>query len=489
MIKKHDRQKNEKGRNDPRAQAALPIDPAVKARQFQTLRGMKDVFGEDQHRWFLLEKEARRSAEDYGFQWMETPMLEESALFVKTIGRGTDIVDQEMFSFETQGGEKVSLRPENTAAMVRAYIQHGMWTQPQPVKLWYWGPFFRYDRPQAGRLREFHQLGFEVLGDASPLADALLMIQAVELLGSIGITVDVELNSIGCTTCRPTYIEQLTQYYREHRSSICAECKKRLGKNVLRVLDCKERGCERIKAEAPQSVDALCEACKDHFMRLLEYLDERDVPYMLQPTLVRGLDYYTRTVFEIVVREPEAAAASGAAPASKLALAGGGRYDGLVEFLGGRPTPGLGIAFGIERVIHAVRNAASTVPEPVEKRVFVAQLGEAARRSALKLFGKLRQQGIPVAHSFSKDGLKAQLEVANALKVPYTLIVGQKEVLDHTVLIRDMEGGVQEIVAEDRLISELQRRLSELNGVKAVRVPAPPIEPDEPLDPEDIEVL
>ncbi len=456
------RPQQQKEKQKPPAPDALKEEATVKVKQFQTLRGMKDVFGEDVGRWSWIESEARRSAEDYGFALVETPILEESALFVKTIGRGTDIIEQEMFSFETLGGEKVSLRPENTAGVARAYIQHGMWNLPQPVKLWYWGPFFRYDRPQAGRFRQFHQLGFEVIGDGSPLVDAFLMIQAMELLQTFGLDAEIQLNSIGCSQCRPLYIEQLTAYYREHRMSICAECKKRLGKNVLRVLDCKEHACQPVKREAPQSVDALCEACKDHFMRLLEYLDERDVVYTLEPSLVRGLDYYTKTVFEIVQRHQEQGGPSAGS------LAGGGRYDGLIEFLGGRSTPAFGVAFGLERLVSLMRATAVAVPPAGHRRVFVAQLGDAARRSALKLYGKLRSERIPVAHSFSKDGLKAQLEIANSLKVPYVLIIGQKEVLDHTVLVRDMEGGVQEIVEESQIISEIQRRLKELNGTLSV---------------------
>lgn len=449
-------------RTKPDSPEQIKEDAAAKARQFQTLRGMKDVSADDAVRFLFIENSARAMAADYGFRFIETPILEESALFVKTIGRGTDIVEQEMFSFETQGGERVSLRPENTAAIVRAYIQHGMWSLPQPVKLWYWGPFFRYDRPQAGRFRQFHQLGFEILGDAHPMSDALLLIQCAEFCETLGLSVELKVNSIGCPLCRPGYIENLTRYYREHRSALCIECKKRLQKNVLRVLDCKESGCARIKEDAPQSVDYLCEACKDHFMRLLEYLDERDVSYVLEPTLVRGLDYYTRTVFEIFSVSAE--------EGHSHALGGGGRYDGLVEFLGGRPTAGLGVAFGVERLATALRLSGVAAEKTAEeRRVFVAQLGEAARRKALKLYGLLRKEGIPVAQSFSKDSLKAQLEVANSIHAPLALILGQKEVLDETILLRDMEGGVQEIVPYDRVVSEIKRRLAELVGSAPVK--------------------
>lgn len=428
-----------------------------KVKEFQTLRGMKDILPGEMKYWYFVKEKAENFALNYGYDFIETPILEETALFARAVGGETDIVSKEMFSFVDRGGENVCLRPEATASIARAYIQHGMVNLPQPVKFFYFGPMFRHDRPQAGRLRSFHQFGFEALGDGHPVIDAEIIFLAFNLLEELGLKVNVQINSIGCQRCRESYKTKLVNYYRERRSELCEDCKKRLVKNPLRLLDCKEDGCQPLKEEAPQIVDYLCEECKNHFVRVLEYLDEVDIPYNLNPYLVRGLDYYTKTVFEFFSEEK-----SGALTTKADALGGGGRYDNLIEFLGGRPTPACGVALGVERIILKIKEINVPVPPLRSPDIFLAQLGEQARKKVFGLIENFRKEGFYVAHSLSKEGIKKQLEIANKLGAKYTLILGQKEVLDGTIIIRDMEGGAQEIVDFSKIIQEIKKKL--MNG-------------------------
>jgi histidyl-tRNA synthetase len=346
----------------------------------------------------------------------------------------------------------VVMRPEATASIARAYINHGMVNLPQPVKLYYWGPMFRRERPQSGRQRQFHQFGFEILGDSSPVIDAQIIAIVHNFYQQIGLDgISIQVNSIGCPDCRKTYIQELSTYYKSKKKLLCEDCKKRLVKNPLRLLDCKNPSCQFVKAEAPQIIDWLDEDCKNHFMKVVEYLDELNISYKLNPYLVRGLDYYTRTVFEVWPKEEK--------ESSQSALCGGGRYDGLVELLGGRPTPAVGVAVGVERIITQLRSREIKIPVEAAPDVFLAQIGDQAKVKTLILFEQLRRDGIFVAESFSKDGLKSQLELANRLKVKYALILGQKEVMDGTILVRDMESGVQEIIDFNKTVSEIKKKL------------------------------
>ena len=426
---------------------------------FGLLRGMHDILPKDEKYWKPFFHVAEKLAEHFQFGRIETPIMEEASLFVRSLGRGTDVVDKEMYIFEDRDGTRVALRPENTAAVVRAYIMHGLWIHPQPVKLWYWGPMFRHERPQAGRYRELWQAGFETLGTHDPVADAELILVAYNFYKDIGLPVEVHINSIGTPEEREKYKTELVNYYRAKRSYLCEDCRKRLGKNPLRLLDCKAEQCQPVKEEAPQIIDWLGEESKNHFMKVLEYLDELAVPYTLRHTLVRGLDYYTHTVFEIYPATGEGGAQS--------ALCGGGRYDLLAEELGGRPTPAAGVALGIERAVTALKqyNEQNKKEMPANNlQVFFAQLGDRARSRALKIIDELRGQEIKVAFNFFKNSLKAQLELANSLKVPYALILGQKEVQESTIIIRDMESGVQEIVDQKKLESMLKKKFD--NGAK-----------------------
>ncbi len=436
------------------------------------LRGMKDILPGDQKYWALVRNAADHLAATFGFDRVDTPILEETALFVRGVGKQTDIVEKEMFSFVDQGGESMTLRPELTAPLARAYINHGMWNHPQPIKWYTWGQVFRHERPQAGRYRQFTQAGLDVFGDRHPVIDANLIFAAHTLFKDVGLDAIVLVNSIGDAASREQFKEQLVAYYRSKRSQICENCKKRLQRNPMRVLDCKEEGCVAVKAEAPQIVDFLNEESKNHFIRVLEYLDELEVPYQLQPHLVRGLDYYSHTVFEVVGSDD-------AEKHGQVALAAGGRYDALIETLGGQPTAACGFSWGIERVILRLKEKQVSVPDINQPEVFVAQLGEPARRKTLALFNALRKDGVQVAESFSRDALKQQLEIANRLGVRYTVILGQKEVLDGTALIRDMDSGIQEIVDFKKCAAELKRKLAMPAPPKAAP-PAPPQE-EEPL--------
>ena len=427
----------------------------------ELLRGFRDILPQEQPYWQMLRDAVRGMAEAYSFERIDLPLLEKTDLFLRTVGKQTDIVEKEMYSFDDLSGDHVSLRPEATASVARAYVNHGMMNLPQPVKLWYEGPMFRHDRPQAGRYRQFHQFGFEVLGSDEAVVDAQLIVIAAKLIEQLGLKMIVQINSIGTPETRQAYLTELVQYFRSHRSKLSEDDKRRLQKNPLRLLDSKEPNMAELLAEAPQIVDWLDENSKNHFMKVLEFLDEAGVPYVLNPHLVRGLDYYTRTVFEIWEAGDEG-------ERSQNALGGGGRYDGLVEQLGGgRRTPACGFAMGMDRIARLMMDRNIQVPASSKKpQIFFAQLGDAARRVGLRLFEEFRLAGIPVSEASGKNALKAQLEVANKTGVAYTLILGQKEVLDGTIIIRDMESGAQEIADIGKIVSLMQKKLSAPREVK-----------------------
>jgi histidyl-tRNA synthetase len=425
-------------------------------KNIQLLRGMKDILPVDQDYWRYLRNKATDLASFYGFSAIDTPILEMTNLFRRAVGDSTDIVEKEMYTFTDPGGELISLRPEITASVCRAYIEHGMTNQPQPVKMFYFGPCFRHDRPQTGRYRQFYQFGLESIGEINPAVDAEVILLSFLFVKEVGIESEIQINSIGCPNCRAEYKKNLVAYYRRKKRSLCHDCQKRLVKNPLRLLDCKEPECQESKEEAPQIIDWLCEECKNHFMKVLEYLDALGIPYSLNPYLVRGLDYYTKTVYEIipVVKDNDE-------ERRQSSLAGGGRYDGLIELLSGKPVPACGFSVGIERMIIEMRKQG--IEPPLKKPIFVflAQIGEQAKQKSFKLFEDFRKEKMPVAQMFAKDSLKSQLELADKLGAKYVVILGQKEVLEGTVLLRDMEGGVQENIDFDKIISEIKKKIKE----------------------------
>lgn len=416
------------------------------------LRGFRDILPEDQGRWNLIRDTVRSIADAYGYDRIDLPLLERSDLFQRTVGKGTDIIEKEMYAFTDPSNRSVALRPEATASCARAFIGHGMIDRPQPVKLWYMGPMFRHDRPQAGRYRQFNQVGFECFGAAESIVDAQLIVIGMQIFKSLGLDVKLQINSIGTPECRQAYLTELVSYFRPFRAKLSEDDKKRLQKNPLRLLDSKDPATVELLQNAPQMLDWLDEKSKEHFMKVLEFLDEMEIKYELNPYLVRGLDYYTHTVFEFLP--------AGEGDESQNALAGGGRYDGLVELLGGREgTPGAGFAIGMERVARALEKANIDPPAYPQPQVFFAQLGDAARRVGLRLFEEFRQAGVPVGEAAGKSALKSQLEVANKLAVKITLILGQKEVLDGTIIMRDMESGAQETVDIKKIVSMVKKQL------------------------------
>lgn len=414
--------------------------------KIQSVKGMPDILPESQEKWDFFIQEANRVLKSFNFRKIITPILEDIKLFKRGVGSGTDIVEKEMFRLTTKGGDRLALRPEGTAGTVRAYINNGMNVKPKPVKLYYIGPMFRYEQPQAGRLRQHHQLGFEIIGSREAVIDAEIIAIGWQILQNLKIkALNIQINSIGCPKCRPDYIILLQEYYRRKSRSICYDCRRRLRSNPLRVLDCKNPKCIRLATQAPNTVDSLCGECHDHFRETLEFLDELDLPYALNSRLVRGLDYYTKTVFELWPDGEDG-----------FSLGSGGRYDNLVELLGGSDTPAAGMSMGIERIIERIKDIALE-REPVD--VFLAQLGVLAKMKSLKLFLELEQRGIKTAEAFAKNSLKSQLKLANRLEAKYTLILGQKEALEGSIILRNMETGVQETLGLDKIIEELNKKI------------------------------
>ena len=420
--------------------------------KFQTLAGMHDILPVDQPYFQKVYRTAEALANFYRFQKIDTPILEQSELFSKGSGAFTDVVQKEMYNFRTKGGDYVCLRPEGTPPIVRAYIQHGMHSLPQPIKLWYYGPFFRQERPQAGRYREFHHIGFEVLGEQSPGIDVQIIQIFYNILKDLKLkNLIIEVNSLGASCCRPYYRKLLVNYLKNKAGLLCADCRRRLKENPLRILDCKQRQCQRIVSQSPQMLDHLCQECHNHFKNVLEFLDELELPYHLNPYLVRGLDYYTKTVFEIF-EDSEVGRAQGS-------LAGGGRYDLLVKRLGGKETPACGGALGVERVVNIMKAQGIEIPQDKPKEVFLAQLGNLAKRKSFPLLETLRKAKISVAETIGQDSLKAQLRIADRLGVKYTLIFGQKEAIDGVIIIREMSSGKQSLVKIEKVVEELRKRL------------------------------
>lgn len=426
--------------------------------KFQRPAGMHDILPQDQKYFQKVYAISENIANFYGFRKINTPILEDTNLYSKGIGLTTDIVQKQMYTLRTKGGDYLTLRPEFTPGIARAYIGHGMKNLPQPVKLYSIGPVFRYEKAQAGRYRQFHQFNLEVIGDESPVIDAQVIQIAYNILSELKLKdLIVEINNIGDSQCRPYYKKLLLSYFRGRVESLCVDCRRRLKENVLRILDCKEEKCQRIISQAPQTIDHLCNECHRHFKSVLEFLDEIELPYRLNPYLVRGLDYYTKTVFEIFLEAPKKT--EDKEQFTKNALIGGGRWDGLIKLLGGEDTRAIGWAMGVERVVTIIKTRGMKPPKPAEAPVFLAQLGTVAKRKSLKLLEDFRKAKIQVAESFGKDSLKAQLTIADRIGAKYTLILGQREALEETIIIRDMKTGGQETVKLNKIIREIKKRL------------------------------
>lgn len=415
---------------------------------YKAPRGTSDILPEDSEYWKYVTDKAVAVGQLYNYQPLETPVFEDAQLFTRSTAEGTDIVDKEMYVFTDRGGQNLTLKAEGTAPTCRAYLEHGMFNLPQPVKLYYITSFFRYERPQAGRYRQHHQCGFEAIGDADPLLDAEVIDLSQRFLCSLGITeFSIRLNSIGCQQCQPNYIKILREYYSQKEAALCADCQVRLVKNPLRLLDCKKKDCKEIADAAPKITDYLCPDCQAHFEGVQHYLTTLGIPFTLNHRLVRGLDYYSRTVFELETLNEK----------SQSALGGGGRYDNLVEQLGGRPTPAVGFATGIERLILNIQQKGISIPARSTPVAFIAHLGDAAKLEAMKLSTRLRAAGIPVVLATGAKSLKAQLRQANSFGIRYTIIIGEQELNTETVVLRDMKGQQQTHVPLAKITEALQQ--------------------------------
>jgi len=429
------------------------------AKTVSRLLGLKDYVGSEFLQWDLSMNKAWELARIFGFSCLRTPIIEDFDLYKKSTRKSSD---KEFYFIDFERGEKAVLRPELTQGMIRSYLENGMDELPQPVRLFSIGPVFRQEKVQNGRYRESNQFDLEIIGEKKPMAEAVLINTAYRFFKELGVNVNVQINSLGDVDTRKEYNNKLLAFYKERgrRSKLCNHCKKNLGKSSLALLDCREELCVKIREGAPQIADYLSVASREHFSKVLEYLDELGIPYNFNSYLVRGLNYYNDTVFEFWPVNEEGLSSG------KLALAGGGRCDSLVESFGGKPTPCIGLAIGIERTMMKLKEKNSTaIYSDEEELIYVAQLGEQAKVKALLLFEDLRTAGFNVRQSFSVDSLRAQMEEANSLKAKISLVLGKKEVMDETILMRDMESGVQEIVAQKKIKEKLEKKINRKAGV------------------------
>ncbi len=421
--------------------------PPIKA-----VRGVHDILPSEAAKWGHVEATARRVFEAYGYEEIRLPIFERTELFARGIGEVTDIVQKEMYTFEDRSGESLTLRPEATASLLRAYIEHGMHVLPKPVRLYTIGPMFRYERPQAGRYRQFHQVNVEALGEDHPAVDAQLIAMLVEFFRGLdlGQQLTLQLNSLGDASCRPGYRERLVEHFRKNAAGLCAECRERTERNPLRVLDCKNPECRPVLDMAPSVHDSLCSDCARHFLDVQNYLAAMSIPYQITPRLVRGLDYYVRTTFELTTTELGA----------QNAVAGGGRYDGLIELLGGPPDPGIGFAIGIERVVLLLSGSGEGTWERRRPFAFLIPLGGEALERLLPVAQVVRSKAVPVELGDGEHKLRGELERANKLGVAWVVIAGETELAQGEVVLRDMKSGEQQRTP----LSELAQKLVALRG-------------------------
>jgi len=414
---------------------------------YKAPRGTADVLPADQPYWRYVTQHAERLCQLYGYKRIDSPLFEEAGLFNRSVGEGTDIVEKETYSFEDRGHDLLTLRPEGTAPVCRAYLEHGMHNLPQPVKLYYIAPSFRYERPQAGRYRQFSQFGFEAIGVQDPVLDAEVIDMAWQFYQQLSITgLTVLLNSIGDKQCRPAYLKAIVEHFSARKESLCRDCQVRLQKNPLRLLDCKEPQDQALIQGAPRTIDYLCQDCKDHFRQVESHLRALQVPYRLEHRLVRGLDYYTKTVFEVVPQEG----------GSQSSVGAGGRYDDLIEELGGKPTPAIGFAAGMERVVLNLKKLGTAVPDDAQVDAYVMFLGEEAKERATLLAQNLRAAGVKTTLSFGERSLRAQMRHANSIGARYALILGEDEVSSNSVLVRKMDDSSQESVPLTDVVTRLR---------------------------------
>jgi histidyl-tRNA synthetase len=417
--------------------------------RYTRITGMNDVLFEEQRYWRHILDRVRHVTDLYGYRRMDVPIMEVTQLFVRGVGEGTDIVEKEMYSFEDRDGTQISLRPEFTAGIMRAYIEDGLHVLPSPLKVWTTGPIFRHEKPQAGRYRQHSQFDIEVIGEQDPAVDMEVINVAWRLFGDLGFTgLRLEVNSTGCPACKPAYVQKLIDYFTPLIGQLPEVDRMRLRKNPLRILDSKEEATQPLLEAAPHIVDHLCADCAGHFARLRTYLDELGRPYQVNYRIVRGLDYYTKTVFEI----------KAAGLGSQDTICGGGRYDGLIEELGGRPTPGIGFGSGIERIALAMQQIGLPAPEDPSPGVMVACLGDKAKLAALRLVEELRAADVGALLAFGDRSLKAQLKSADKAGVAYAVILGEEELNAGRAVVREMANSQQTEVPLEAIVGWLREK-------------------------------
>lgn len=398
------------------------------------IKGTEDVLPKESYKWQFVEDIMRKEAQSYGFKEIRTPVFEHTNLFSRGVGQTTDVVQKEMYTFDTKGGESVTLRPEGTAGAARAVLEHGVLNEGLPVKASYFVSCYRYEKPQAGRLREFHQFGLEEYGTSDPIADAELICAAQSIFDRLQIRdIHLEINSIGCPRCRKEYHKALRAHFGQYKDKLCETCLSRLEKNPMRILDCKSPEDKEIAKNAPKVTDYLCEECQEHFQQVKSYLDCAGVEYTVNPTIVRGLDYYTKTVFEFVT---DYIGAQGT-------VCGGGRYDGLIEELGGKHVPSLGFAMGMERLLMLMEKQGIEIPAPSPCDLYIAPLGEEAKKKAFALVGKVRESGLFAETDVVSRGLRAQMKYADKIGARFSIVLGDDEITKGEAVVKNMETGQQ----------------------------------------------
>lgn len=409
------------------------------------IKGTEDVLPKESYRWQFVENIMREEASKFGFKEIRTPVFEHTELFARGVGQTTDVVQKEMYTFETKGKESVTLRPEGTAGAARAILEHSLTNEGLPIKAYYLTSCYRYEKPQAGRLREFHQFGIEEYGTSSPLADAEVISLADSIFKRLQIKdLHLEINSIGCPTCRAEYHKALKEYFETYKGDLCETCLTRLDKNPMRILDCKSPVCSKIAEGAPKIVDFLCEECQSHFQQVQKFLDIAKIHYKINPTIVRGLDYYTKTVFEFVSD----------AIGSQGTVCGGGRYDGLIEELGGQHLPSLGYAMGIERLLMVMENQGIEIPKPETCALYVAGLGDNAQAKAFEIINSVRDFGLYAETDVVGRGLRPQMKYADKIGAQFSMVIGDNEIEQGVAKVKNMTTGEQTEIALDETFAE-----------------------------------
>ena len=413
-------------------------------------RGTHDILPSESYKWHQVEEQIKTLCKEFGYKEIRTPMFESTELFERGVGDTTDVVQKEMYTFLDKGGRSITLKPEGTSPIVRSFVENSVYANPQPTKLYYMYPCFRYEKPQAGRLREFHQFGIEVFGASAPSIDAEVISLAMELLSRLGVTgTELNINSIGCPVCRKEYNEKLKDYFRPYLGDLCETCRERFEKNPLRILDCKCDSCKKIAKDAPMLIDHICNDCNEHFESLKKYLEIMEIPYNVDATIVRGLDYYTKTVFEIISHNE----------GSEGTICGGGRYDGLVSEIGGPQMPGVGFGMGLERLLLVLESIGKLPENDETPDIFIANIGDSADVFVQKFIYDLRKNGILAERDYLSRSVKAQMKYANKLQAKFSAVIGDDDISKNTAIIKNMTTGESQEVEFSNVADYLKNEL------------------------------